>query len=105
MDRWTRKEGGGGVTCVLQDGEVFEKAGVNVSVVHGTLPPAAVNQMRARGKQMGEGPLQFTALGISSVIHPRNPMIPTVHFNYRFVIINSLQNGANFLYFIIWQIL
>jgi coproporphyrinogen III oxidase len=87
VDRWTRKEGGGGVTCVLQDGEVFEKAGVNVSVVHGTLPPAAVNQMRARGKQMGEGPLQFTALGISSVIHPRNPMIPTVHFNYRWVTI------------------
>ncbi|XP_059479885.1 oxygen-dependent coproporphyrinogen-III oxidase [Neocloeon triangulifer] len=84
VDRWTRAEGGGGITCVLQDGEVFEKAGVNISVVHGKLPPAAVAQMRARGKQMGEGALPFTALGISSVIHPRNPMIPTIHFNYRY---------------------
>ncbi|XP_065332296.1 oxygen-dependent coproporphyrinogen-III oxidase [Cloeon dipterum] len=84
VDRWIRKEGGGGITCVMQEGEVFEKAGVNISVVHGHLPPAAVAQMRARGKQMGEGALPFTALGISSVIHPRNPMIPTIHFNYRY---------------------
>lgn len=48
VDRWTRAEGGGGVTCVIQDGQVFEKAGVNVSVVSGHLPPAAVSQMRAR---------------------------------------------------------
>lgn len=46
-DSWLRKEGGEGISCVLQDGQVFEKAGVNVSVVHGTLPPAAVKQMRA----------------------------------------------------------
>lgn len=48
VDRWTRKEGGGGITCVLQDGRVFEKAGVNISVVSGTLPPAAVQQMKSR---------------------------------------------------------
>lgn len=48
MDRWLRKEGGGGISCVLQDGRVFEKAGVNISVVSGTLPPAAVQQMRSR---------------------------------------------------------
>jgi coproporphyrinogen III oxidase len=48
VDRWQRKEGGGGITCVMQDGQVFEKAGVNISVVSGTLPPAAVAQMRAR---------------------------------------------------------
>lgn len=48
VDRWERKEGGGGITCVLQDGHVLEKAGVNVSVVTGTLPPAAVAQMKAR---------------------------------------------------------
>ena len=46
-DSWLRKEGGEGISCVLQDGQVFEKAGVNVSVVHGTLPPAAVKAMRA----------------------------------------------------------
>lgn len=48
VDRWLRKEGGGGITCVLQDGRVFEKAGVNISVVSGKLPPAAVQQMRSR---------------------------------------------------------
>jgi len=47
-DRWTREEGGGGITCIIQDGHVFEKAGVNISVVHGVLPPAAVAQMRSR---------------------------------------------------------
>ncbi|XP_033326797.1 oxygen-dependent coproporphyrinogen-III oxidase [Megalopta genalis] len=83
-DRWTRKEGGGGITCVLQDGTVFEKAGVNVSVVTGTLPPSAVQQMRARGKKMQEGPVPFFAAGVSAVIHPRNPMVPTIHFNYRY---------------------
>lgn len=84
VDRWIRKEGGGGITCVLQDGVVFEKAGVNVSVVTGTLPPAAVQQMRARGKQLQEGSMPFFAAGVSAVIHPRNPMVPTVHFNYRY---------------------
>lgn len=84
VDRWTRKEGGGGITCVLQDGEVFEKAGVNISVVSGTLSPQAVAQMRSRGKNLTQGELPFFAAGISSVIHPRNPMVPTIHFNYRY---------------------
>ncbi|XP_076655727.1 oxygen-dependent coproporphyrinogen-III oxidase [Halictus rubicundus] len=83
-DRWTRKEGGGGITCVLQDGTVFEKAGVNVSIVTGTLPPSAIQQMRARGKKMQEGSVPFFAAGVSAVIHPRSPMIPTIHFNYRY---------------------
>ena len=48
VDRWTREEGGGGVTCVIQDGHIFEKAGVGVSVVHGLIPPSAVAQMNAR---------------------------------------------------------
>lgn len=48
IDRWERSEGGGGITCVLQEGKVLEKAGVNISVVHGKLPQAAVAQMRAR---------------------------------------------------------
>ncbi|EFN65629.1 Coproporphyrinogen III oxidase [Camponotus floridanus] len=83
VDRWFRKEGGGGITCVLQDGQVFEKAGVNVSVVTGILPPNAIQQMRARGKKM-EDSVPFFAAGVSAVIHPRNPMIPTIHFNYRY---------------------
>ncbi|XP_023169960.1 oxygen-dependent coproporphyrinogen-III oxidase [Drosophila hydei] len=85
VDRWLRKEGGGGVTCVLQDGDVFEKAGVNVSVVTGWLPPAAVQQMRSRGKNLTENvKLPFFASGVSAVIHPRNPHVPTIHFNYRY---------------------
>lgn len=93
IDRWLRKEGGGGTTCVLQDGDVFEKAGVNISVVSGTLPAAAVQQMRSRGKQLGEGPLPFFAAGISAVIHPRNPMVPTIHFNYRYFEVDDLTTG------------
>ncbi|KAG7298910.1 hypothetical protein JYU34_017368 [Plutella xylostella] len=84
VDRWTRAEGGGGITCVLQDGRVFEKAGVNISVVSGTLPPAAVQQMRSRGRTLQDGALPFFACGVSAVIHPRNPMVPTIHFNYRY---------------------
>ena len=91
VDRWMRKEGGGGISCILQDGKTFEKAGVNISVVHGSLPPAAVKQMRSRGKQLPEGreKLPFYAVGISCVIHPINPMVPTVHFNYRYFEVNN----------------
>jgi len=84
VDRWLREEGGGGVSCVLQDGKVFEKAGVNVSVVYGNLPPAAVEQMRSRGSDLKGNKFPFFAAGISSVIHPRNPFVPTLHFNYRY---------------------
>lgn len=93
VDRWMRKEGGGGITCVMQDGRVFEKAGVNISVVTGTLPAAAVQQMKARGKNFKEGEmLPFFAAGVSAVIHPRNPNVPTIHFNYRYF---EVQDSAN----------
>lgn len=101
VDRWKRKEGGGGITCVLQDGKVFEKAGVNISVVHGNLPPAAVKQMRSRGKQLPENQtLPFFAVGISCVIHPVNPMVPTLHFNYRYFEVNAGKgNGERLWWF------
>ncbi|NXM66467.1 HEM6 protein, partial [Serilophus lunatus] len=78
--------GGGGISCVLQDGEVFEKAGVNVSVVSGLLSEEAARQMRSRGKSLKakDGKLPFCAMGVSSVIHPKNPHVPTMHFNYRY---------------------
>uniref|UniRef100_A0A8D2N8T6 Oxygen-dependent coproporphyrinogen-III oxidase, mitochondrial n=1 Tax=Zonotrichia albicollis TaxID=44394 RepID=A0A8D2N8T6_ZONAL len=78
--------GGGGISCVLQDGEVFEKAGVNVSVVSGFLSEEAARQMRSRGKSLKakDGKLPFCAMGVSSVIHPKNPHVPTMHFNYRY---------------------
>ncbi|KAJ8315339.1 LOW QUALITY PROTEIN: hypothetical protein KUTeg_007489 [Tegillarca granosa] len=84
VDRWKREQGGGGITCVLQDGSVFEKAGVNISVVYGNLPAAAVQQMRSRGKDLKGDSFPFFATGISAVIHPKNPNVPTVHFNYRY---------------------
>ncbi|KAM4628627.1 oxygen-dependent coproporphyrinogen-III oxidase, mitochondrial [Polymixia lowei] len=86
VDRWQRNEGGGGISCVMQDGKVFEKAGVNVSVVFGNLTEEAAKQMTSRGKVLKgkDGKLPFCAMGVSSVIHPKNPHIPTVHFNYRY---------------------
>ena len=90
VDRWTRKEGGGGISCVLQEGEVFQKAGVNISVVHGILPAPATKQMRSRGKKLPEtDKLPFYAVGISCVVHPINPMVPTMHFNYRYFEVND----------------
>jgi len=82
-DAWTRPGGGGGISRVLQDGDVFEKAGVNVSVVYGQMPPEAY---RAATGEQGDGKemIPFFAAGISSVMHPHNPMAPTVHFNYRY---------------------
>ncbi|XP_033863926.2 oxygen-dependent coproporphyrinogen-III oxidase, mitochondrial-like [Acipenser ruthenus] len=86
VDRWDRKEGGGGISCVLQDSNIFEKAGVNVSVVFGQLSEEAAQQIRSRGKSLKrkDGKLPFCAMGVSSVIHPKNPHIPTIHFNYRY---------------------
>lgn len=80
-DSWSREEGGGGRSRVLEEGNVFEKAGVNFSHVHGTqLPPSAT---AARPELAGRG---FQAMGVSLVIHPRNPYIPTSHANVRFFI-------------------
>ncbi|KAG0375884.1 Coproporphyrinogen-III oxidase [Mortierella sp. AD032] len=86
VDRWTRPEGGDGISMVMQEGAVFEKAGVAVSVVYGMLPPAAIAQMRAKHPNIADSkePMPFFVTGISSVIHPNNPNAPTVHFNYRY---------------------
>jgi coproporphyrinogen III oxidase len=83
-DQWTRDEGGGGRTRVLQEGRFFEKAGVNVSTVEGRMPPAALAAARDRGVTV-EGPdVRFFATGVSLVLHPRNPFAPTTHANYRY---------------------
>ncbi|CAO2648441.1 Nn.00g077080.m01.CDS01 [Neocucurbitaria sp. VM-36] len=86
IDSWQRKEGGGGITCVLQDGKVFEKAGVNTSVVYGRLPRAAIQKMRVNHKALDPDveSLAFFAAGLSMVLHPHNPNAPTVHLNYRY---------------------
>lgn len=85
-DSWSRPEGGLGTSRVLQDGSLFEKAGVGVSIVHGVLPPAAQRSMMARLSsdiQVGVAPLKFYACGLSLVMHPHNPHAPTVHMNIR----------------------
>jgi coproporphyrinogen III oxidase len=76
-DRWERPEGGGGLARVLEDGAVFEKAGVNTSTVFGTMPASIARKMNVEASG-------FLATGISLVVHPRSPMVPTVHMNYRY---------------------
>jgi coproporphyrinogen III oxidase len=83
-DAWDRPGGGGGRTRVLLDGSVFEKAGVNFSDVHGELSEEFARQLPGEGRQ-------FTACGVSLVLHPRNPMVPTVHANFRFLTHGSKQ--------------
>ncbi|KAI9894629.1 MAG: Coproporphyrinogen-III oxidase [Vezdaea aestivalis] len=85
-DEWNRPKGGDGISCVLQDGKVFEKAGVNISIVYGTLPRPAIEKMRVHHKAMDPSveSLEFFAAGLSMVLHPHNPMAPTVHLNYRY---------------------
>ncbi len=75
-DRWERAEGGGGKTRVISGGNVFEKGGVNTSVVHGPLP-------KSMQEAFGVGESNFYACGLSLVIHPLNPFVPTVHANWR----------------------
>lgn len=77
-DRWTRDAGGGGDTRVLADGATFEQAGVNFSQVHGDNLPASASARRP--ELAGRS---FTATGVSTVIHPRNPHVPTSHANVR----------------------
>jgi coproporphyrinogen III oxidase len=90
-----RPEGGGGRTRVIVNGAVFEKGGVNISAVHGKLP-------EAMQKMFGVGEADFFACGLSLVIHPKSPMVPTVHANWRYFemydddgkIINSWFGGG-----------
>ncbi|HEX9399053.1 MAG TPA: oxygen-dependent coproporphyrinogen oxidase [Anaeromyxobacter sp.] len=77
-DRWDRPGGGGGVARVLQDGPVLEKAGVNLSDVQGEVPAGLA------AKLPGDGP-EFLAAGLSIVVHPRSPLVPTAHANVRFL--------------------
>lgn len=77
QDFWERSEGGGGRTRVIENGAVFEKGGVNISKVYGPLPKS----MQA---YFGVEDVDFFACGLSLVIHPKSPMVPTVHANWRY---------------------
>ena len=76
-DLWERPEGGGGRTRVIENGNVFEKGGVNISAVHGKLP-------ESMQRHFGVSDANFFACGLSLVLHPNNPMVPTVHANWRY---------------------
>ena len=84
-DAWQREEGGGGKTRVIANGNVFEKGGVNTSVVFGEVTP----QMRAGLGIEGD---KWFACGLSLVIHPLNPFVPTVHANYRMFELYNAQD-------------
>jgi coproporphyrinogen III oxidase len=78
-DSWQRPEGGGGTSCIVEEGQVLERGGVNLSRVQGRqLPPSA---SATRPQLAGRS---FEAMGVSLVLHPRNPYCPTVHMNVRF---------------------
>jgi coproporphyrinogen III oxidase len=86
-DEWERPEGGGGVSCVLEEGNVLERGGVNYSHVFGGGLPASATA--ARPELAGRG---FEAMGVSLVLHPRNPYAPTVHLNVRYL--EARKEGA-----------
>ena len=76
-DLWERSGGGGGRTRVITNGNVFENGGVNTSSVHGILPPSMMEYLNTEHNH-------FFACGLSMVLHPRNPFVPTVHANFRY---------------------
>lgn len=88
QDSWQRPEGGGGNSCMLEEGNVFERAGIGFSHVKGSkMPPAAsVAHPEAAGRQ-------WEAMGVSLVFHPRNPYVPTVHMNVRFFVAKAQNEG------------
>ena len=81
-DTWSRSDGGGGKTRILQNGALFEKAGVNTSAVAGELTEALARRMNVP-------PQRFYATGISLVVHPFSPMVPTIHANFRYLEVGS----------------
>ncbi len=86
QDLWKRPEGGGGRTRVIENGAVFEKGGVNISAVHGELP-------KSMQQYFGVKDADFFACGLSLVLHPKSPMVPTVHANWRYFEMYD-KNGA-----------
>ena len=82
IDRWTKEDGSGsGITSVICDGNIFEKGGVNFSIVQGNKMPKSASALRPELEGR-----KYTAHGVSLVMHPENPYIPTVHANVRFFV-------------------
>jgi coproporphyrinogen III oxidase len=87
-DAWERSEGGGGLSCVIEEGHLLERGGVNFSHVTGAGLPASATA--SRPELAGRS---FQAMGVSLVLHPRNPYVPTVHMNVRFLLAH--KTGAD----------
>src|SRR6201996_2482789 len=77
QEEWEREGGGGGRTRVIQNGNIFEKGGVNFSAVHGQLPESMKKALKVEQDD-------FFATGVSIVIHPNHPMVPIIHMNIRY---------------------
>jgi len=88
-DTWKREEGGGGTTCVLQAGEVFEKVGIGFSRINGSALPKSASDRR-----LNIAGQPFAAMGVSLVVHPFSPMVPTAHMNVRFLQTTDKDSGA-----------
>src|SRR5690606_4595849 len=89
-DRWTRDEGGGGISRVIEEGGVFERGAVLFSDVRGERLPASASAQRP-----GLGGRPFEATGVSLVLHPRNPYVPTVHMNLRYFVAGALPGATS----------
>lgn len=81
IDSWQRKEGGAGTTAILEDGNIFERAGIGFSYVTGTKLPKTATDVHPEVENR-----KWEAMGVSLVFHPHNPFIPTVHMNIRFFV-------------------
>ena len=84
-DKWNREEGGGGLSKVIQNGNVFEKGGVNFSHVFGKMPDVLRSESRSAN--------YFHAMGVSIVIHPQNPFVPIIHMNVRYFCMSENEDG------------
>lgn len=87
-DLWERPGGGGGRTRVIENGAVFEKGGVNISAVHGKLPESMQAYLKVEDAD-------FFACGLSLVLHPKNPMVPTTHANWRYFELYDKQGNVS----------
>ena len=89
-DAWKHATGGGGLSKVMAEGSVIEKAGVNFSHVHGQALPKAATDKRPDFAQKS-----FQAMGVSVVIHPLNPHVPTTHLNVRFIAVENPDGSCH----------
>jgi len=97
-DRCKREEGGGYIVCVLERGNVFEKAGITAAIIYGKLPPQAVKIMTAKKNDFDPENTMYYSVSVSGIIHPVNPHVPSMHFNCRYFEVED-QTGKQMAWF------